>query len=60
MTHFAHYIEKILWGLMGFGVMLVLFYAALHILRTQAAQIPVVGSPVASGATWVAAHSQNY
>lgn len=60
MAHFAHYIEKIAWGLLGFGVMVVLFYAVLHILRTQASQVPVVGAPVAAGATWVAAHSQNY
>lgn len=60
MTHFTHYIEKIFWGSVGLAIALVIMFAIVHVLRTQAGVVPVVGAPVANAAGWVGAHAQYY
>lgn len=60
MTHFTNYIEKIFWGSVGLAIALVILFAIIHVLRTQAGAVPVVGAPVAQGASWVGAHASYY
>jgi hypothetical protein len=60
MKNVAQFAESIIWGSVGLGVSLIVFFAIIHVLKTQAANVPVVGAPVAVGAQWVGAHAQNY
>ena len=60
MKSVAQFAEHIIWGSIGLAVSLVVLFAILHVLKTQAATVPVVGAPVAAGAQWVGAHAQNY
>ncbi|HWS82803.1 MAG TPA: hypothetical protein VN207_00940 [Ktedonobacteraceae bacterium] len=60
MTHFTHFVEKMFWGSVGLAVGLVVLFAILHVLRTQAVNVPAVGAPVANAAGWVGAHATNY
>ena len=47
MSYFVKFIERIFWGVVGFGLMLVIFFDVLHILKNQS--LPAVGAPVAAG-----------
>ena len=58
MSYFVKFIERIFWGVVGLGLMLVIFFAVLHILKNQS--LPAVGAPVAAGANWVGRHATNY
>lgn len=61
MTHFTKFIERIIWGVAGLAVSMIILFAILHVLRSNPiATAPVVGAPVAAGATWVGQHIQNY
>jgi hypothetical protein len=60
MTHFTHFVEKMFWGSVGLAVGLVVMYAFLHTIRVNAGVVPVVGAPIATGASWVGAHTQPY
>ena len=61
MTHFSHFIEKMAWGVAGLAVMLIVLFAILHVLRSNAiASVPVVGAPVAGASNWVGAHTTSW
>lgn len=60
MKNVAQFAEAIIWGSAGLAVSLIILFAILHVLKNQAAAIPVVGAPVAAGASWIGAHAQNY
>jgi len=58
MSYFVKFIERIFWGIAGLALSLIILFAVLHILKNQ--NVPIVGAPVAAGATWVGRYASNY
>lgn len=57
MRHFFTFVERTFWGTLSLALGLVILFAALHVLRTNAM---TSGNIIGQGASWVGAHAQNY
>ena len=57
MRHLFTFVERTFWGVAGLALMLVILFAALHVLRTNAL---TSGNFVGTASQWVGAHAQNY